>query len=61
LNMPLNEIRNLVTKLEKEKQYIVYCQTGRRSSAAAFILVQKGFKAFVLEGGTRACKGQSLA
>lgn len=61
LNAPLNEIRNLVTKLEKDKQYIAYCQTGRRSSAAAFILVQNGLKAFVLEGGTRASKGQSLA
>lgn len=53
LNSPLNEIRNLAGKLEKDKQYIAYCQTGRRSSAAAFILVQNGFKVFVLDGGTR--------
>ncbi|HEY8119107.1 MAG TPA: cyclic nucleotide-binding domain-containing protein [Methylophilaceae bacterium] len=53
LNAPLNEIRNLVSKLEKDKQYIAYCQTGRRSSAAAFILVENGFKVFVLDGGTR--------
>jgi len=42
--------------LDKSKQYITYCQTGCRSSAAAFIMVQKGFKVFVLEGGTRAAR-----
>jgi len=54
LNTPLNEIRDLIKTLDKGKQYIVYCQTGRRSSAAAFIMVQNGFKVFVLEGGTKA-------
>jgi len=56
VNAPLNEIRSIVSKLDKAKEYIVYCQTGRRSSAAAFILVQYGLKAFVLEGGTRAAR-----
>jgi len=56
VNAPLNEIRNIVSNLDKEKQYIAYCQTGRRSSAAAFILVQQGVKVFVLEGGTRASR-----
>ena len=31
--------------------YVVYCDTGRRSSAAAFILVERGFDAYVLTGG----------
>lgn len=53
INLPLNEIRHLVETLDKEKQYVVYCQTGRRSSAAAFILVEHGFKAYLLSGGTR--------
>jgi rhodanese-related sulfurtransferase len=54
LNVPLNEIRNMINTLDQGKQYIVYCQTGRRSSAAAFILAQHGFKAHVLEGGIKA-------
>lgn len=54
LNVPLNEIRNSLSQLDKGKQYIVYCQTGRRSSAAAFILAQHGFEAQVLEGGVKA-------
>lgn len=53
INAPLHELRNYISQLDDSKEYIVYCQTGRRSSAAAFILAQFGFKALVLEGGTR--------
>lgn len=53
INLPLNEIRQLVSTLDKSKEYVLYCQTGRRSSTAAFILAQCGFKAVVLENGTR--------
>jgi len=51
INVPLNEIRAQLKTLDKSKQYIVYCQTGRRSSAAAFILAQHGFSVFVLDQG----------
>lgn len=53
INAPLHELRGLAESLDQSKDYIVYCQTGRRSSAAAFILAQCGLKAEVLEGGTR--------
>lgn len=53
INIPLNEIRNAFGSLDREKEYIVYCQSGRRSSAAAFLLSQRGYKAFLLEGGLR--------
>ena len=53
INAPLHELRSCISQLDNAKEYIVYCQTGRRSSAAAFILAQFGFKALVLEGGTR--------
>lgn len=51
INIPLNEIRNAIGPLDGSKEYIVYCQSGRRSSAAAFILSQHGYRAFWLEGG----------
>ena len=54
LNAPLHELRSKIDWLDKSKEYIVYCQTGRRSSAAAFILAQYGINAVVLENGTRA-------
>ncbi len=51
INLPLNEIRAAFGLLDKNREYIVYCQSGRRSSAAAFLLAQRGFKAQWLNGG----------
>ena len=53
INAPLHELRRFIPQLDNTKEYIVYCQTGRRSSAAAFILAQFGLQAVVLAGGTR--------
>lgn len=51
LNIPLNEIRGAFGVLDKTREYIVYCQSGRRSSAAAFLLAQHGLQAAWLIGG----------
>ena len=51
LNVPLSEIRNAIGVLDRNREYIVYCQSGRRSSAAAFLLSQHGYTAAWLEGG----------
>jgi len=51
LNVPLYLIRLKLSTLDRAKPYIVYCDTGRRSSAAAYILVERGFDAYVLRGG----------
>ncbi len=51
INIPLHEMRIRLGELDKDQQYICYCSTGRRSSAAAFLLVQRGFQANVLNGG----------
>ncbi len=51
LNMPLHEMRLRMDELDTNLHYICCCRTGHRSSAAAFLLVQKGFRASVLTGG----------
>jgi CRP-like cAMP-binding protein len=51
LNVPLYLIRLKLSTFDRTKPYIVYCDTGRRSSAAAYILVERGFDAYVLTGG----------
>lgn len=56
INVPVNEIRNASGLLEKGDEYIVYCRTGRRSSAAAFLLSQRGIRAWLLDGGLQAMK-----
>lgn len=50
-NVPLNELRRMLPSLDVSKEYLVYCQTGRRSSAAAFLMSQRGLRAMVLAGG----------
>lgn len=51
INVPLTDIRNVIGVLSKNTPYVVYCQSGRRSAAAAFILAQAGYKVDVLENG----------
>jgi rhodanese-related sulfurtransferase len=43
-------MRVKLTTIDREIPYVVYCDTGRRSSAAAFILLERGFDAYVLRG-----------
>ena len=51
INIPLAEIREKAPALSADKNYIICCDTGRRSAAAAFLLSQRGFEINVLEGG----------
>lgn len=51
INIPLAAIRANTSRLDLDTRYIVYCDTGRRSAAAAFLLTQRGFDVAVLEGG----------
>jgi rhodanese-related sulfurtransferase len=53
INIPLHELRMRLMELKKDKNYVCYCGTGRRSSAAAFLLVQNGFNVVVLNGGVQ--------
>ena len=54
VNIPLYFIRLKINTLDRDKQYVVCCDTGRRSSAGAYILSERGFNAFVLNGGINA-------
>jgi rhodanese-related sulfurtransferase len=51
LNVPLYFIRLKVKTLDTKTPYIAVCDTGRRSSAAAFLLSERGFDAYCLQGG----------
>lgn len=51
INIPLYFIRLKLSTLDKGTKYVVYCDTGRRSSAAAYILLERGYDAFVLRNG----------
>jgi len=56
INVPLAEVRNMFAVLDRSKEYVAYCQSGRRSAAAAFLFAQRGFKVWLLEGGLRSVR-----
>lgn len=49
--VPLDHIRERSRGLDPKREYIVYCRTGRRSRAAAFLMRQAGLNAVALKGG----------
>jgi len=51
LNLPLYALRLKIKSLDPNAHYIVCCDTGRRSSAGAYILSERGFHASVLRDG----------
>ncbi len=52
INIPLYLLRERSTaELNSNTKYIVYCNTGDRSSAASFILGQRGYNCFILQDG----------
>ncbi len=61
VNVPLNESHRLAQTLDKSAHYICYCPTGRRSSAAAFILSQYGLTTSVVREGVPASDMAALA
>lgn len=51
INIPLIFLRMKSNSLDASKKYVIYCDTGRRSSAASFLLNEKDIESFVLEDG----------
>ncbi|MEE9238098.1 MAG: cyclic nucleotide-binding domain-containing protein [Thermodesulfobacteriota bacterium] len=51
INSPINTLRLEADKLDKNKEYIVYCDNGARSAIVAFLLMERGFNVSYLEGG----------
>lgn len=48
INIPLPDIRAAMSTMSRKREYLVYCQTGRRAAAATFILAQEGFRALAI-------------
>lgn len=55
INIPLFLLRLNAKKLSVKRKYIIYCDTGSRSASATYILNEKGYDAFILEGGLNSC------
>lgn len=51
INIPLFLLRLNADKLSDKHKYIIYCDTGSRSSSATYILNERGYDAYLLDGG----------
>ena len=51
INIPVDELRENMDKLDKNKEILVYCKTGVRSYIACRVLIQNGFKVKNIMGG----------
>lgn len=51
MNIPLFMLRMKADSLPAGKKYILYCDTGRRSSAGAYLLSERGHQVLALKGG----------
>lgn len=54
INIPLAQLRQKIDTLDRARKYIVYCDTGNRSQAAAYLLAERGFDVAVLKDGIQA-------
>lgn len=54
VNVPLYILRLKMVSLDPAKKYVLYCDSGARSSSAAFLMSERGFDVFLLEGGLTA-------
>ena len=50
INLPLYFMRLKLKSLDRNVHYVVCCDTGRRSSAGAYILSERGFQRVGAEG-----------
>lgn len=52
--LPLDRVRTDIDRLDRAQTYIVYCRSGRRSTCAAYLLRERGIRAYSLSGGIQA-------
>ncbi len=60
INIPLIFLRMKANSLDPANKYVIYCDTGRRSSAASFLLNEKDIESYVLQDGVDAANPEDL-
>ena len=60
INIPLIFLRMKANSLDSKKKYVIYCDTGRRSSAASFLLNEKEIFTYVLRDGVDTAAAEDL-
>ena len=60
VNIPLSQLRNRLEELPRDQEILVICRSAQRAYAAVRILIQNGFEARTISGGTLARAMYSL-
>ncbi len=58
VHIPLGEIQVRMGELEKDKEYVLICRSGSRSSFAGSFLENQGFKVTNMDGGMLTWTGE---
>jgi len=53
VNIPLPLLRHKLGRLDRNVTYLVYCDNGRRSAVAAYLMAQNDFRTLLLQGGLK--------
>jgi len=51
LVIPIDQLRTRLPEIDPRSAYVIYCLNGNLSGTAAFILSQRGYNVYVLNGG----------
>lgn len=54
INLPLARLRELAVQLDPHRPCAVYCDSGKRSASATYLLCERGFDAHLVAGGVPA-------
>ena len=54
VNIPLSMLRLKFDSLNADREYLLFCEDGSQSAAAAFLMIQNGFQCRILKGGLKA-------
>lgn len=61
INIPLSLLRLRQRQLDMNRRYIICSNDGNRAAVAAFLLNQRGFDAYLLDGGINALRCETVA
>ncbi|UMZ74336.1 FAD-dependent oxidoreductase [Natranaerofaba carboxydovora] len=56
LNIPVNEVRDRLSEIPKDKKIVVYCDQGLNSYLVSRILLQNNYEVYNLDGGYQSYK-----
>ncbi len=58
-NLPVNELQGRMNELDKDKEHIIVCRSGGRSSMASMVLKSNGYSVLNMTGGMLEWTGET--